>query len=1320
MSMPESTFSQASGNQERLPAGSRPYTSVMGPTGDSSSPRVPLPQPQPPGTIGAAAASSPVAHTQAYMDSGERVLLPWGVPAASGAVAAAAWDHKSALQSKQQQREALFHAASTFKEAEAPFGAPLVQASLPLTTDGPAVGPPPVPAEGEGGPRQWPTPVPQPHWVGGTTGPNTTAAAAAASVPSTLSIPETQPQQQQRPLLQQQQAQPHHPFLAGDGLHGVHPGAPGLSGAPGVLGTAEGLGVPSAAVTYGATERKWQARWAQGSQCGSDSAAASHIGPPLADGSKMGEEGPLNSVPTNPEYMHAVISEGAHHNNPSFHLAAESSHLQLPRTGPMVFMPAAEDLNFAGGPLEQQKAKKRPEGHGEIPTQRWISGTPGVSGASGLKSEPGPAAKVGCAVKGQARLAAAASQQLQLQEVQQLSEAMGTARMGAFQRLGAPSLIGDGQQQAEYGMYKSFGPNGGTLVSPWPGLPAAQKLVKGSAGGPPQGGLCVAGAAASLPRGPGSVSSSTRGSALPSSSQLGAPQGPPDCLLSAVASQQYALLAVRAFLLACDVPVAPPWKQIALWGPWLSGQQRGPPHVGSQCPQPRGDPKQPEGDAGLTECEEPAQAVEDEPVGCPPEEDTPEASEEAHVGVAPGQATEQAPVKQERKRKRVGGFQGSGAAAKKASRSQRSAAIDGVLMTAQDLYKGDLLLSCASPPLPLTALQQADLCLELITALGRLRPQWRRQGNRVPYQLHVARLRPSLLFPTTPPKATVLESYRTALGPLVAHIAELPYVHLAPGEAEEVVEEVEMLKGSAAIDSVLDALDAMGPWGHQDGSQLQRDSEAMEAEAMRDTGDRRQQLLVQQQQQQQLEQLQAQQQQQLQQQQQQIDAARISEVQGPAETDVILAYNPDLKALRQLNYLVPGTRVYIHADALEVKLAEMGLPPLPPPPAGGGEGSLSAPKGPLSKFVMVEAGERYFTLPYGEYLPLKLVSPPHHVLQFSIGQVVQLLQEGRLCLLRFTEREALKRRLPLLGAPAGPPNDPTAGGGGGSVGYKTQRGTKPACCPAPPGIEKICRCKCNHRRQELYAQLKQRLRIDKKGCLAAIKDCLDLNHVAFALPSARTYQLEILSYLFGVDPWFYAKNRHEAPSQAEIPNIIRRYKELTTTKEYEQSFKSWLEEQAREKCLQQEITADITAIGLNLKDGDGGCVTASANPAQQDPRVQASIAQLVPNTPICVRIKALLGLPSGNEQHLRGVVRRAQMLPRGRAISISVNNRKEEFVLLPEELETLVAHDDLRLVRMRSRQWFAYEAQATGVSGASEVQWPSSTQDDNWKADAQP
>ncbi|XP_026193076.1 uncharacterized protein LOC34617275 [Cyclospora cayetanensis] len=894
---------------------------------------------------------------------------------------------------------------------------------------------------------------------------------------------------------------------------------------------------------------------------------------------------------------------------------------------------------------------------------------------------------------------------------------------------GGPLFAAEGQTHAAPWPFKNAAPLGYGVSTggPWLGFPTMQGLMAGAMGAP-QGPPPPLQGTSPLLWGPGPAGVSQQAArGLLRQGSVGLREfarGPPDCLHSAVTMQQHALVAVRAFLLSCEEPIAPPWKQIASWIPWLTGQQQGPPHAGFQNIRRTGLLKRQERDATMPEAGE---TVSNKPTdegsndqGPQVERTTLEATEEiaAAAAAAPVPSADEELLKSERRRKRGGATPSPVLTAKKALKAQRTAAAGGDATTsAHEMCKEDFLQSLMPLPLPLTALQQSDLCLELLMALGRLRPQWRRRGNRVPFQLHVARLRPSLLLPTTPPSTSVLEAYRTILGPLVAHLGELPFTHLAPGEADEVVQEVELLRGPQFVDSVLTELDNIGIGGPLGVTHSALEAEALEAEAMRDTGDRRQQLLVQHQQQLQ----------QQKQQQQQSEAARALEApadglgRDPGDAEVLLAYNPDLKTLRQLNYLVPGTRVYIHLDVLDAKLAEMGLPPLPPQPSGGsGEEAPPSARGPLSKFVIVEAGERYFTVPYGEYLPLKLVSPPHHVLHFPVGRVVQLLQEGRLCLLRFTEREALKRRLPLLGGSSGPPNDAAVGGGGGLFGFKSQRGSKPACCPAPLGIEKICKCKCNHRRQELYGQLKQRLRTDRKACLAAMKDCPDLNHVAFALPSARTYQLEVLSYLFGVDPWHYAKNRHEAPPKAEIPNIIRRYKELVTSREYEQAFKNWLEEQAREKCLQQ-ITADITAIGLNLKEGDGSCLSTAANPAQQDPRVQASISQLTPNTPICVRVKALLGLPSGNEQHLRGVVRRVQMLPRGRAISISINNRKEEFVLLPEDVETLVAHDDLRLVRMRSRQWFAYEAHGpnTGASNITDAQWLSSTQEESWKGDVQ-
>ncbi|PHJ23845.1 ap2 domain transcription factor ap2ix-7 [Cystoisospora suis] len=495
--------------------------------------------------------------------------------------------------------------------------------------------------------------------------------------------------------------------------------------------------------------------------------------------------------------------------------------------------------------------------------------------------------------------------------------------------------------------------------------------------------------------------------------------------------------------------------------------------------------------------------------------------------------------------------------------------------------------------------------------------------------------------------------------------------------------------------------------------------------------------------------------------------------------------------------------------------------------------------------------------------------------------------------------------LPVAGAPPGFPGSFSANFPGTSAALPS-RSSKPLCCPAPQGVDKICRCKCNHRRQELQTEIRRKLKQDRKACMALISDfpdlllvlgskftsgrsraqssnssasaqkkavpsdgncntstagggegsgdgknpsgeCLEGNQVptpqrpppsvpvghglAF-LACARTCQLEILAYLVGVDPWKYAKNRHEAPNPELIPGIVARYKAAVKTREYAQMLKNWEAEQAKERSFAfQEIKPFDVSVGgrgalfqplgtgggkksnqtsksggiLSAMDlagggggrgactgntghdavggldgggdsavgvgggiagtGPGGCFWMSGN-SHEEGRVRTSISLLTVGTAICVRVKALLGLPAGTEQHIRGVVTRNSLrypwLPSGSGmtgtlsgsgggpegggsligggggakprdgeggrtpagtaasvdgrsdaqqlsdegtggtLAIALNNRKEEFILSPAEVEWLVAQDDLRLVRTRSRQWFAYgtpTAQAGGSGG---------------------
>ncbi|ESS33938.1 AP2 domain transcription factor AP2IX-7 [Toxoplasma gondii VEG] len=477
-----------------------------------------------------------------------------------------------------------------------------------------------------------------------------------------------------------------------------------------------------------------------------------------------------------------------------------------------------------------------------------------------------------------------------------------------------------------------------------------------------------------------------------------------------------------------------------------------------------------------------------------------------------------------------------------------------------------------------------------------------------------------------------------------------------------------------------------------------------------------------------------------------------------------------------------------------------------------------------------------------------------------------------------------------LGAPAPSP----MASPGGSPG----RPPKPVCCPAAPGIETAWRCKCSHRRHELQLEIKQKLRQDKKRCLALIREYPDLSLLVGAPPAtpreketgakrqapegrrtatpsgsgtltakggdlqgstpsgagllslARTSQLEMLAYLVEVDPWKYAKNRQDAPKPEEIPGLLAKYKAAVRTAEYGRMLQKWRAGQSREDEGRGGADGRKDGDGLlsptasppsrrkqgkdsspnsassqasgpapspSLSPGAGAAAvletekpepqspqespcplepaagqepraTSSALPAGSPPwalplvppggsprasvspsvleellRIQTAMSQLAIGTAICVRVKALLGLPAGAEQHIRGVVtRNALKFPwekpaapqvqaagpsagasrtspsrrlsggvvpgdeagerreKGGArrgvsegdiekkedegtalcagsreteadgagyLTLSLNNRKEEFILSFREVQCLVAQDDLRLVRTRARQW---------------------------------
>ncbi|CBZ51195.1 unnamed protein product [Neospora caninum Liverpool] len=779
------------------------------------------------------------------------------------------------------------------------------------------------------------------------------------------------------------------------------------------------------------------------------------------------------------------------------------------------------------------------------------------------------------------------------------------------------------------------------------------------------------------------------------------------------------------------------------------------------------------------------------------------------------------------------------------------------------------------------------------------------------------------------------------------------------------------------------------------------------------------------------------------------------------EENLVLAYNPEAKVLRQVNYLAVGVRVFIQLAVVEQALDPPKKRQAVPGEeksalssgsddaalAGSGKEQINlcalfvTVPGPsvstaASKphYVIAELVDRRFQLPCGEqflFRPLPLAAAaPAALLAFTPARVRELLRLGAMCLTRFTEKESGKRprggqrmctassffyspppidmsQLASFSTASTstqtPPAPDSAPGSSGSSavspespassaspppstgkvrGHGTSpcrdvsfpeprvsspsprlapgaseaavspsgtsgpaapasgpgRPAKPVCCPAAPAFATVCRCKCSHRRHELQAEIKQKLKQDKKRCLALIREYPDLSLLVGArqpasreketlpkrqtpqerraatpsgaqtpsipgiptaksdgqspsflasasasgfLAFARTSQLEILAYLVGVDPWKFAKNRQDAPKPEEIPQLLARYKAAVRTPEYGRLLQKWKTGHSEQTSNTRSgdakdndgflspavsppgrrkhgkdpsvspaaaasapapghapsgapsaasgLQAAPTALGgegdkegqvpqvsprsLELDAGARGPSSSMQAPALTPPgahaassrqsgcpppwllplvppggtrltlspqvheellRIQTAMTQLTLGTAICVRVKALLGLPAGTEQHIRGVVTRNALkfpwelaepslgpagAPAGGAepgvlgtnsqragaklgavssdeasgekreklgfkrgvdadsalaserkesegvraglsatqpdsgeegagyVTLSLNNRKEEFILSFREVQCLVAQDDLRLVRTRARQW---------------------------------
>ena len=606
-----------------------------------------------------------------YLDAGEGGPAPW--QGSGGNTIPAPWGHALLPQSDLQHRGPLLHGPAAPEDEVPAFGGrPLMRRPMPATGEGaPSLGPPAAPTEVEALPH-WGTSMPVAPWGGVPPASSPVAAASPVSASSSMGLPEGS-------HLQHHQQQ----LLGGEGPQGRRPGPAPASSVPGVA--------------YDVAEGKWQVKWSQGGRFYTKSFPVSRFGfaraQSLAEGYRGPSEGLLNPAGPSPDYTPSLMQEGLPHQP---YLTQEGGLLHPHAAEAYLLPPDPDDLPFGGGPIEQPAAAEGPSDlSSEAPQQRDLPES-GSRRDSAAAQRAAPRAAV--AAQQQRMLHQQQRQQQQQQQQQQpfpqhlqemqLQEGMGLVYPGAPQgAAGGPAFVSEGQQhQGTPWLAKSSVIGGGGPTMPWLGFPGVQGPMAGAGVGPQGASMTGANPAHWSAAGLGLTQQQLRGPL-----RLGAPgqrdlqRGPPDCLLSAAAAQQHALLAVKAFLLACEEPVAPPWKQIASWAPWLTGQQQGPPHAGLQGPRRAAAVKQQGEEAAAKEAAEAPGAAEAGPPGGP-EEEVPRDTEDGgphgpHVA-ARREASDEGPTKFESRKKRGGPAQ-TVAPAKKAPKGQRQAVGLDVLAAAQ-------------------------------------------------------------------------------------------------------------------------------------------------------------------------------------------------------------------------------------------------------------------------------------------------------------------------------------------------------------------------------------------------------------------------------------------------------------------------------------------------------------------------------------------------------------------------------------------------------------------------------------------------------------
>ncbi|CDR94120.1 hypothetical protein, conserved [Babesia bigemina] len=125
-------------------------------------------------------------------------------------------------------------------------------------------------------------------------------------------------------------------------------------------------------------------------------------------------------------------------------------------------------------------------------------------------------------------------------------------------------------------------------------------------------------------------------------------------------------------------------------------------------------------------------------------------------------------------------------------------------------------------------------------------------------------------------------------------------------------------------------------------------------------------------------------------------------------------------------------------------------------------------------------------------------------------------------------------------------SESSAAGGADFYGIRTR--------PVPPGAESICRCRFVNK-VDLVQKLRSAINKNKQEFYERTETMQELRLIT--TQNVRAYELEMVAYLLGEDPWAYAANHYDRPTDEQIKEIVEQYGAAARNAKYLAHFANW-------------------------------------------------------------------------------------------------------------------------------------------------------------------